>query len=84
MKNGFKNVVIAGIDLIINTEHFDKDTTPDQNGPTFNNFAILEAREHLVNVAAKYLKIYQLNPKSDIELEKITIEELLKNDFTSV
>ncbi len=79
-KHGFTNVIIAGIDLVVNTEHFDKDTTPDQDGPTFNDYAVLEARRHLVNVAGNYLKIYQLNPNNDLELEKIEIKELLEND----
>ena len=80
-RNQFKNVVIAGIDLIINTPHFDKDTAPDAICPNFDDVAIVRARNHLTNVATRYLKIYQLNPKSDIELEKITIRELLKNDI---
>ncbi len=82
-QKGFKNVIIAGIDLIINTPHFDAETTPDAQCPDFNTSAIKRAREHLTNVASKYLKVYQLNPKSDIELEKITIKELLENDFNS-
>jgi hypothetical protein len=77
-KNGFKTVILAGIDLIINTPHFDAETTPDANCPTFNESAIEKARKHLTDVASRYLKIYQLNPKSDIELEKITIRELLE------
>lgn len=80
-KKGFKNVIIAGIDLIINTPHFDAETTPDAQCPNFNDSAIARARHHLTHVASRYLKIYQLNPKSDIELEKITIKELLNNDF---
>jgi len=77
-KKGFETVILAGIDLIKNTPHFDADTTPDATCPNFNDSAINRARRHLTEVASRYLKIYQLNPKSDIELEKITIKELLE------
>ena len=77
-KNGFKTVILAGIDLIKVTPHFDADTAPDATCPNFNDSAIERARKHLTDVASRYLKIYQLNPKSDIELEKITIRELLE------
>lgn len=76
-KKGFKTVILAGIDLIKNTPHFDAETAPDAKFPNFNDSAIERARKHLTDVASRYLKIYQLNPKSDIELEKITIKELL-------
>ena len=77
-KKGFKTVVLAGIDLIVNTKHFDKDTTPDADGPDFTDSAILRARTHLTDVAQKYLKIYQLNPESNIELPKISLKDLLE------
>ena len=80
-KKGFETVILAGIDLIKNTPHFDADRTPDATCPNFNDSAIDRARRHLTEVASRYLKIYQLNPKSDIELEKITIKELLNNEF---
>ena len=82
-QKGFKNVVIAGIDLIINTPHFDADSTPDAQCPNFNHSAIARARHHITHVATQYLNVYQLNPKSDIELEKITLKELLQNDLNS-
>lgn len=82
-KKGFKTVILAGIDLIKDTPHFDADTAPDANYPNFNDSAIGRARRHLTEVASRYLKVYQLNPKSDIELEKVTIKELLKHDFAS-
>lgn len=75
--NRFKNVVIAGIDLTLeNNEHFDKDTTPDRNGHDFNLSAITAARNHIENVATKHLNIYQLNPKSTINIPKINILDL--------
>ena len=81
-KKGFKNVVIAGIDLIPNTPHFDKNYTKGVKYPEFNENSIINARKHLEQVASRYLKIYQLNPNSDMELEKITIKDLLNDAAT--
>ncbi len=44
---------------------------------------MLNARKHIYEVGCKYLKIYQLNPNNDMDLEKITIKELLENDFNA-
>lgn len=75
---GFKNVIIAGIDLTLeNNQHFDKATTPDRDGHDFNISAITAARTHLEQVATQHLNIYQLNPKSTINIPKIKIKELL-------
>lgn len=71
-QKGFKEVVLAGVDLVPNTLHFDDDK------PIFADEAILRAKNHLENVATKYLKIYQLNPDSYLNLPKITMEDLLK------
>lgn len=76
-KKGFKNVIIAGIDLNTNNQHFDYQTTPDQNGHTFKDHSILAARKHLKEIAQKHLHIYQLNPESDLDLPKINIADLL-------
>lgn len=76
-KNGFSTVVLCGIDLVINTPHFDANTTPDDECPDFTQSAINVARKHLTTVAAQYLKIYQLNPESDLDICKISINELL-------
>lgn len=75
---GFKNVVIAGIDLTLeNRLHFDKDLAPDANSNDFNDIAIKIARNHIENIATKHLNIFQLNPESDLNLKKIAIKELL-------
>ncbi len=75
---GFKNVIIAGIDLTLeNREHFDKNTTPDADSNDFNKIAIQIARNHLYNIAKKHLNIYQLNPQSDLDLPKVNIADLL-------
>ena len=76
--NGFKKVIIAGIDLTLeNNAHFDKDTTPDRDGHDFNVPAITAARNHLENVTRRYLRVYQLNPNSDIQIPKVKISDLL-------
>ena len=75
---GYKNVVIAGIDLTLeNRLHFDKDTTPDADSNDFNKPAIQIARNHLENIATRHLNVYQLNPDSDLKIPKITIKDLL-------
>lgn len=68
-QKGFKDVVLAGVDLIPNTLHFDDDK------PIFKD--VERAKNHLENVATKYLNIYQLNPDSYLNLPKISMEELL-------
>ena len=70
-QKGYKEVVLAGIDLIPQTKHFDEDKL------IFPDNAVKLARHHLENVATKYLKIYQLNPDSDLNLPKIKMEDLL-------
>ena len=75
---GFKNVIIAGIDLTLeNREHFDKDHTPDPSSNDFNKSAIDIARNHLCNIAQKHLQVFQLNPESDLKLPKVNIADLL-------
>lgn len=76
-KKGFKNIILAGIDLTLNNKHFDYKTTPDGDGHTFQEMSLFKAREHLTKVAAKYLNIYQLNPENDIDIPKVKITELL-------
>ena len=74
---GFKNIVLAGIDLNSNNQHFDYKTTPDQNGHTLCNKALPTARRHLKEVAIKVLNVYQLNPNSNLDLPKIKLSDLL-------
>lgn len=77
---GFKNVIIAGIDLTLkNNAHFDKNITPDRDGHDFNIKAITKARRHLEEITPKYLNVYQMNLNSDINIPKIGIKKLLCN-----
>lgn len=43
----------------------------------FPKESIKRAKNHLETVATKYLKIYQLNPNSYLNLPKIKMEDLL-------
>lgn len=63
-QKGFKEVILAGIDLIPDTPHF------DSCAKIFSNEAIKQARKHLEQIATKYLNIYQLNPNSYLDLPK--------------
>ena len=77
-QKGYKNVVLAGIDLNYNKpEHFDSNNSPDQCKFTLREDATLNSRWHLENIATKYLNLYQLNPESTINIPKISVEELL-------
>lgn len=71
-QKGFKNVVLSGIDLIPNTPHF------DCCAKIFSEEPIRQAKKHLLETATKYLNIYQMNPRSHVNLPKISIDELLK------
>lgn len=63
-QKGFRNVVLAGIDL----NHGRFDSFPSRE---FSDTALKEARNHLTKIATQYLNIYQLNPDSDLDLPKI-------------
>nr|DAF63890.1 MAG TPA: alpha-2,3/8-sialyltransferase [Siphoviridae sp. ctgn638] len=71
-KKGYKNVILAGIDLTSDTRHFDS-----SNNACWTEPKLLEARKHLEKVCTRYLNIYQLNPDSDLDLPKISIKDLL-------
>ena len=74
---GFKNVILAGVDISEECgAHFDKDTTPDNNTNDFNIGALSHARKHLEKIATRYLKIYQLNPESKLKIPKLDIAGL--------
>lgn len=71
---GYKDVVLAGVDLIPNTKHFDNERL------IFPKESIDVARKHLETIVPKYLNIYQLNPNSYLNIPKISMEELLNAD----
>ena len=75
---GFKNVVLAGVDLNINDlRHFDN----EKFNPNWLEKDVQKARNHLENICTKYLDIYQLNAGSDLRLPKLKLGDLLCQEF---
>ena len=71
--NGYKNVVLAGIDLM-NNHHFD-----DANHkPILADGVQEKTKKFMENICQKYVNIFQLNPESDLKVQKISVEKLLK------
>lgn len=76
---GYKNIILAGIDLI-NNLHFD-----DKNHlPIIADGVQDLTKKYMENVCTKYINIYQLNTESDLKLPKINIEKLLKGEIDYV
>jgi len=72
---GYKNVVLCGIDLMDNL-HFD-----DKNHkPNIADGIMQQTKKHMEDVCLKYINLFQLNPKSDLKIPKISIDELLKGE----
>ena len=72
-KKGFKNVVLAGIELSKDTRHFDSTYLAN-----WTDNKRIRARKHLENICTKYLNIYQLDKNSTLNIEKIDIKDLIK------
>ncbi len=71
-QNNFRNVILAGVDLEPeNSVHF----ASHQPFMLDEEKRIL-ARKHLEKVCTKYLRIYQLNAESTLNIDKINIKEL--------
>lgn len=70
---GYKNVVLAGIDLE-NNLHFDNPL----DKPNISEEVLFKARKYMENICSKYVNLFQLNPDSNIRLRKISIKEILK------
>ncbi len=74
--HGFKNVVLIGVDLINNTGHFfDKDYmfSWDEN-------RINESIKHLENINDKYINLYKVNAKNEINIPLIKIGDLINDN----
>jgi len=70
---GYKTVILAGVDLIRNTEHFDN---PRQILSWSEERTAL-CKKHIEYVNEKHLKLYNLNPNANMDIPRITIGELL-------
>ena len=90
--NGFRNVVLAGIDLNFNEadetgkiklSHFDNSNDENRYGEkakkpgAFTKTYIKLARRHIMDVNEDYLNVFQLNPNNDIDIPKVSMSELL-------
>lgn len=76
--HNFKNVVMIGIDLLDNTDHFDKNSTPDIDTCNWGDSCINNMRKHIEEVNGKYLNLYTTNLKNGLNIKKIKITDLIK------
>ncbi len=74
IKEGFKNVVLIGVDLNSDWKHYY--SGQDQKRSLTR---ITRMREHLYNFKS-YINIYKVNPNSDLDLEYIDIDLLINNN----
>lgn len=70
IKEGFKNVVLIGVDLTTDWKHFyEKNKVRGAN-------KIASMRQYLYDFK-KYINIYKVNPDSDLQLEKLDLNYLI-------
>ena len=71
---GYKNIILCGIDLTENWNHFysEKDTSND----IIRSPKRIERMRELLYQFKDYINLYQLNPDSDLDIEKINIGDL--------
>ena len=71
---GYKNIILCGVDLTENWNHFysEQDTSND----IIRAPKRIEKMRELLYQFKNYVSLYQLNPESDLNIEKITIGEL--------
>jgi len=67
---GFKNIILCGVDLVSNWEHFDND------GKCFRTPKRIEQIRERLYKFKEYINLYTLNKNSDLEIDKINIKEL--------
>lgn len=70
--NGFKNVVLCGIDLM-NNLHFDN----ENHKPVYADGVLDKTKKYMEDICSKHINLFQLNPESDLKIPKIQIEKLL-------
>lgn len=74
---GFENVVLIGIDLINDTDHFNYEQVHDLKTCHWDENKLQEAREHLEMINGKYLNLYQVTKGNEINLPKLKIGDLI-------
>lgn len=68
---GFKNIILVGIDLSSNWEHF-----YNLDNTTRTNKRIERIRNKLYEFK-QFINLYTLNPNSDLDIQKIKFEDLI-------
>lgn len=68
---GFENVILLGVDITDNKEHFDVEYLAE-----WKDDVRVKARKHLEQVCTKYINIYNVNVNNGFELPQISITEL--------
>lgn len=71
---GYKNIILCGIDLTQNWNHFYSEQY-SLNDIIRSPIRVNRIREILYQFK-DYVNLYQLNPESDLDIEKITMENL--------
>lgn len=68
---GYKNIILCGVDLM-NNLHFDD----INHKPILADGVLEKTKNYMENLCTKYVNLYQLNPESDLKIQKLSIEEL--------
>ena len=71
---GYKNIVLCGVDLTENWNHFY--SCHDTSNDIIRSPKRIEKIRELLYQFKDYVNLYQLNPESDLDIEKINIGEL--------
>ena len=71
---GYKNIVLCGVDLTENWNHFYSEQY-SKNDIIRSSSRVTKMRELLYEFK-NYVNLYQLNPESDLDIEKINMENL--------
>lgn len=74
---GFENVVLIGIDLINDTDHFNYEQVHDLKTCHWDEGRLEEARKQLEMINGKYLNLYQITKNNEIDLPKLKIGDLI-------
>lgn len=73
---GYKNIILCGIDLTENWNHFYSNETTDND--IIRNRVRINKMRNLLYSFKEFVNLYTLNSNSDLEIDKINIKELIK------
>ena len=71
---GYKNIILCGVDLTENWNHFYSEQYSKND--TFRSASRVDKMRKLLYEFKNYVNLYQLNPESDLDIEKISMENL--------